>query len=167
MPLLSDLTWGQIELSQKTTFRRWPSAKYFIRRELHSITWNYHLRYRSFSLKNVLSNSSFFVAAPRTSLAGLQSIVTALPYTEYKTEVLYSLLSAYIYKMLFVKINIFNNGTTPQPTRRPAAVRLRNSSLWIKIHSYIKKFLKQVDKPGLGLIDLDQILGFHWIGLRL
>ena len=36
----------------------------------------------------------FFVAAPRTSLAGLQSIVITLPCTNYKTEVLHSLLSA-------------------------------------------------------------------------
>ena len=35
----------------------------------------------------------FFVAAPRTSLAGLLSMVTALPCTDYKTEALDSLLS--------------------------------------------------------------------------
>ena len=34
----------------------------------------------------------FFVAVPRTSLAGLQSTVTALPCTDYKTDVLDSLL---------------------------------------------------------------------------
>ena len=36
----------------------------------------------------------FFVAAPRTSLAGLLSTVTALPCTDYKIEMLESLLSA-------------------------------------------------------------------------
>ena len=35
----------------------------------------------------------FLVAAPRTSLTGLQSTVTTLPDTHYKTEVLDSLLS--------------------------------------------------------------------------
>ena len=35
----------------------------------------------------------YFVAAPCTSLAGLQSTETALPYADYKTEVLDSLLS--------------------------------------------------------------------------
>ena len=40
-------------------------------------------------------NQPFFVAAPRTSLAGLQSTVTAaLPCISYQTEVLDSLLSA-------------------------------------------------------------------------
>ena len=33
---------------------------------------------------------AFFVTAPRTSLEGLQSIVTALPCTEHKREVLHS-----------------------------------------------------------------------------
>ena len=37
--------------------------------------------------------NSFFVAMPRTSLAGLQSTVTALPNAKYKTEVLESFLS--------------------------------------------------------------------------
>ena len=35
---------------------------------------------------------AFFVAAPRTSLAGLQSTITALPCANYKTEMLDSLL---------------------------------------------------------------------------
>ena len=35
----------------------------------------------------------FFVAAPRTTLAGLQSTVTALPFDDFETEVLDSLLS--------------------------------------------------------------------------
>ena len=40
------------------------------------------------------SKLGFFVAVPRTSLAGLQSTVTTLPCTYYKTEVNDSPLSA-------------------------------------------------------------------------
>ena len=40
----------------------------------------------------ILCKSMFFcVVEPRTSLSGLQSTVTALPYADYKTEVLDSL----------------------------------------------------------------------------
>ena len=45
---------------------------------------------------NALSKKYFlvcFAVAPRTSLAGLQSTVTALPFTDYDTEVPVSLLS--------------------------------------------------------------------------
>ena len=59
------------------------------------------------------------MAAPKTCFAGLQSKVIALPCTAYRTEV----LKFIIYYQLF--INIYNNGATPQPTRRPAATRLR------------------------------------------
>ena len=42
-------------------------------------------------LNDVTVKATFFKAAPITSLARLQSTVTALPYTSYKTEVLDSL----------------------------------------------------------------------------
>ena len=38
---------------------------------------------------------SAFLAAPRSSLAGLQSTVITLPYTDYMTEVHDSLLSVH------------------------------------------------------------------------
>ena len=47
----------------------------------------------------------FLVALPRTSLTGLQFTVTALPSTDYKTEVLDSLLPVKIFSLA---INLFD-----------------------------------------------------------
>ena len=69
------------------------------------------------------SPTGFFVASPRTILPGLQSTVTALPCTYYKTEVLDTLLSAQIFIVALVII-IYHNGAMPQPTSRTAAMRL-------------------------------------------
>ena len=52
-------------------------------------------RERHFKLKIYSSTvrASFFAAAPRTSLTGLQSTVTALPNANYRTEIHHSFLS--------------------------------------------------------------------------
>ena len=46
----------------------------------------------------------FLRAAPRTSLTGLQSTVTAFQCTNYKTEVLDSLLKLIIHYLLIISI---------------------------------------------------------------
>ena len=68
-----------------------------------------------------MANMFSLVAAPRASLAGLQSTVTALPCTNYKIEVLDSLLSVLINILLLVlMLSYCNNGATLQPTTWPA-----------------------------------------------
>ena len=59
---------------------------------------------RQTNIKNAHAFEFSLLAALRTSLAGLQSAVTALPCTDYKTEVLDSLVSAQIYIIFHYKI---------------------------------------------------------------
>ena len=51
----------------------------------------------------------FFVAASRTALAGLQSTATDLPNTDYKTEVLNSLLSIPTHVHICTQLQIKTN----------------------------------------------------------
>ena len=101
---------GRSRLLTATTFRH-PEAAGSAKNRI-----NFPVRAQRASEDEKLKLDPIFVA--RTSLAGLQSTVMALPCSDYVTEVLDSLLSALIYVIL----KLFGNYLLP--ARRPTATTL-------------------------------------------